>query len=112
MNDSSSSSSLPLDVELFQSLETRATELSKSMAEMVHRLQVEMKQMSASTTESCNVYKESVQRLSDQVDACTEKTVQLITECDELDKDLAQLHSMAKQIKTIDKALDRLNQSI
>ncbi|KAG2221549.1 hypothetical protein INT45_004543 [Circinella minor] len=111
MEDSTSEGAV-LDIELYQSLETRAAELSKNLTQVVLRLQTEMKQMSNSTVESCNVYKESVQRLSDQVDTCTGKTVQLITECDELDKDLAQLHIMAKQIKTIDKALDRLNQAI
>ncbi|KAI9491090.1 hypothetical protein BDB00DRAFT_874629 [Zychaea mexicana] len=105
-------SPIPLDVEMFRTLEARANELSNNLSQMVHRLQVEMKQMSTSTTESCSVYKESVQRLSEQVDACTGKTVQLIAECDELDKDLAQLHIIAKQIKTIDKALDRLQQAI
>ena len=34
-----------LDIELFRTLDARANELSKSLSQVVHRLQLEMKQV-------------------------------------------------------------------
>lgn len=58
----------------------------------------ELYQMSSSTAESSEIYKQSIQKLSEEVNECTGKTVELITQCDELDKDLAQLHTLSKQM--------------
>lgn len=59
---------------------------------------LELYQMSSSTAESSEIYKQSIQKLSEEVNECTGKTVELITQCDELDKDLAQLHTLSKQM--------------
>ncbi|KAI9317656.1 hypothetical protein BX666DRAFT_2026931 [Dichotomocladium elegans] len=102
----------PLDLKLFQTLQTRADDLFNDLNNVAERLQAQMKNMAAITVESSNIYKETVEHLSKEVSLCTSQTVQLITQCDELDKDLAQLHALSRQIKTIDKALDQLQQAI
>ncbi|KAI7884037.1 hypothetical protein K492DRAFT_204936 [Lichtheimia hyalospora FSU 10163] len=104
--------SVPLDLELFQTLESRANDLSNNLDNVIQRLQTQMRQMSSSTAESSEIYKQSIQKLSEEINECTGKTVELITQCDELDKDLAQLHTLSKQIKSIDKALDQLQKAI
>ncbi|CAO3627614.1 unnamed protein product [Cunninghamella echinulata] len=64
--------------------------------------------MTQSTVEAGKVYTEAVQELSNDLAVCTQKTIELITQCDELDKDLAQIQILSKQIKEVDKGLSRL----
>ncbi|KAI9308544.1 hypothetical protein BJ944DRAFT_260053 [Cunninghamella echinulata] len=64
--------------------------------------------MTQSTVEAGKVYTEAVQELSNDLATCTQKTIELITQCDELDKDLAQIQILSKQIKEVDKGLSRL----
>ncbi|KAI8094689.1 hypothetical protein BDF21DRAFT_409262 [Thamnidium elegans] len=68
--------------------------------------------MSQSTAEAGKVYKLSVKNLSEEIDSSTKKSIELITHCDELDKDLSQLHELSRQIKTVDKALDQLSRAL
>ncbi|KAI8993218.1 hypothetical protein BDB01DRAFT_775567 [Pilobolus umbonatus] len=68
--------------------------------------------MAESTAESEEIYVETVQKLSDEIDSNTKKTIEIITHCDELDKDLSHLTELSRQIKSVDKALDQLLQEI
>ncbi|SAM07461.1 hypothetical protein [Absidia glauca] len=97
-----SSTSIPIDITIFQTLEARATELSQQLAEA----------MSEGTVEAGQVYHSAVEALTTELAACTQNTVQLITQCDELDKDLGQIQILSKQIKQVDKGLARLLQSL
>jgi hypothetical protein len=54
--------------------------------------------MSQSTIEAGKLYKLSVKNLAEEIDTSTQKTIELITHCDELDKDLAQLHELSRQM--------------
>lgn len=54
--------------------------------------------MSQSTVEVGKVYKLSVKNLAEEIDTSTQKTIELIANCDELDKDLAQLQELSKQM--------------
>lgn len=54
--------------------------------------------MSQSTVEAGRVYKMSVKNLSSEIDASTKKSIELITHCDELDKDLSQLQELSRQM--------------
>ncbi|KAI8086624.1 uncharacterized protein BX664DRAFT_336352 [Halteromyces radiatus] len=105
-------SSIPIDIAMYHSLEMRAMELSCHLTESVQQIKSHMGKMSQGTIEAGQVYKAAVQELSDDLATCTQNTVQLITQCDELDKDLAQIQLLSKQIKRVDKGLDKLLQSI
>ncbi|KAI8343077.1 hypothetical protein BC941DRAFT_508530 [Chlamydoabsidia padenii] len=106
------STSIPIDITMFQSLETRATELSQQLAETVQQLGLHMNKMSKGTVEAGQIYQSAVEGLANDLATSTQQTVQLITQCDELDKDLGQIQILSKQIKQVDKGLARLLQSL
>lgn len=54
--------------------------------------------MSSSTAEAGKVYKLAVKNWSEELNTSTAKTINLITHCDELDKDLSQLQELSKQM--------------
>lgn len=54
--------------------------------------------MSQSTAEAGKVYKLSVKNLSEEINASTKMSIELITHCDELDKDLSQLQELSRQM--------------
>lgn len=54
--------------------------------------------MPTSTTELGHVYLSSTQHLCEELEASTRKSIELITHCDELDKDLLQLQELARQM--------------
>jgi hypothetical protein len=54
--------------------------------------------MSTSTVAAGKAYKLSVENLTGEIDTSTKKSIELITQCDELDKDLSQLRIISKQM--------------
>lgn len=54
--------------------------------------------MSQSTSGAGKVYKLAVTNLSKEIDDSTKKSIELITHCDELDKDLSQLLELSRQM--------------
>ncbi|CAO3617297.1 unnamed protein product [Cunninghamella blakesleeana] len=99
---------IPLDIELFQTLEARAMELSQQLSDSVELFQERITNITQSTVEAGKVYTEAVHTLSNDLATCTQKTIELITQCDELDKDLTQIQVLSKQIKEVDKRLTKL----
>ncbi|KAG0170693.1 hypothetical protein DFQ28_011096 [Apophysomyces sp. BC1034] len=86
------------DFAMIQTLESRAIELSNNFNTAVEHLQHQAQQMSVATLEAGGVYSASVRQLSNELQASTTQTVELISQCDELDKDLVQLGELAKQM--------------
>ncbi|KAI9024348.1 hypothetical protein CLU79DRAFT_746694 [Phycomyces nitens] len=103
---------IPLDLTMFHNLEERAHSLSEDFNGTVARLKDHMNQMSTWTADAGEVYTSSVKQLAKEIEVCTSKTVGLITQCDELDKDFAQLVDLSRQIKALDRALGQLQQAI
>lgn len=54
--------------------------------------------MSTSTIEHGLAYKLSLKNLCQELETSTKRSLELITHCDELDKDLSQLHELARQM--------------
>lgn len=54
--------------------------------------------MSRSTAEAGKVYKLAVANLSKEIDESSKMSIELITHCDELDKDLSQLTELSRQV--------------
>lgn len=54
--------------------------------------------MSQATAEAGKAYNLSVKNLANEIDASTKQSIELITHCDELDKDLSQLLELSRQM--------------
>lgn len=108
-DEGSSHENLP-DLTLYESLQSKSTELAQELEKHVASIQQKMENMSRSTAEAGKVYKLAVTNLSKEIDESTKMSIELITHCDELDKDLSQLTELSRQIKSVDKALDQLQQ--
>ncbi|KAF8963828.1 hypothetical protein BGZ46_000904, partial [Entomortierella lignicola] len=65
------------------------------------------------TLSSTKVYESClVDGICGQISACVEKTTDLISRCDEMDKDMASIAAIAIQIKAIKKAVDVLGAAV
>ncbi|CEG77268.1 hypothetical protein RMATCC62417_12052 [Rhizopus microsporus] len=87
-----------IDLDFFESLESKSQQLFQQFVDHVSKVQEQMQQMSTSTTELGHVYLSSTQHLCEELEASTRKSIELITHCDELDKDLLQLQELARQM--------------
>ncbi|OBZ81662.1 hypothetical protein A0J61_10289, partial [Choanephora cucurbitarum] len=99
------------DLDSLESLQEKAKELSQRFVNQVEHIQQQMRQVN-STMEAGKLYTLSVRNLAEEIDSSFRKTTELITHCDELDKDLAQLQILSKQVKAVDKGLDRLQAAL
>ncbi|RUS25055.1 hypothetical protein BC938DRAFT_472694 [Jimgerdemannia flammicorona] len=89
---------LSIDQTLLEDLESRALDVSANLDNVLSHLQTQMFEFSRLTLESISVYKLTSDNLTGTLDDCTKRTLELITQCDELDKDFAPLYALAAQI--------------
>ncbi|CAO3565057.1 unnamed protein product [Mortierella alpina] len=105
--------SIPIDVSLLEDIEQSASQLSSQLDALLAGLQSHLQQAASATLGSVKVYESSlVEGVCGQVEACVEQTTDLISRCDEMDKDMASIAAIAKQIKSIKQAVDLLGASI
>ncbi|KAI9478070.1 MAG: hypothetical protein EXX96DRAFT_569458 [Benjaminiella poitrasii] len=107
-SDNSSSNSALNIVNHYEALHETSNKLSYEFTQQLDKVQQAMKQMSKSTAASGEVYAKSVQNLSKTLNESMETNLSLITNCDELDKELNQLTILSNQIQSVNKALDEL----
>ncbi|KAI8603429.1 hypothetical protein EDD21DRAFT_369040 [Dissophora ornata] len=105
--------SIPIDVSLLEDLEQSALQLSSQLDALLSGLQSNLQQAASATLGSIKVYESSlVNGVCGQVTACAEQTTDLISRCDEMDKDMASMAAIATQIKAIKQAVDILGSSV
>ncbi|KAF9275525.1 hypothetical protein BGZ88_002283 [Linnemannia elongata] len=105
--------SIPIDVSLLEDIEQSALQLSAQLDALLSSLQSQLQQAASATLGSVKVYESSlVGGVCGQVEACVEQTTDLISRCDEMDKDMVSIADIAFQIKTIKQAVDTLGAAI
>ncbi|KAG0040728.1 hypothetical protein BGZ82_010546 [Podila clonocystis] len=105
--------SIPIDVSLLEDVEQSALQLSAQLDMLVTSLQENLQKAAAITLESVKVYERSlVQGVCAQVEACVDQTTDMISRCDEMDKDMASIAALAAKVKHIKHAVDVLAASI
>ncbi|KAF9128414.1 hypothetical protein BGW39_005074 [Mortierella sp. 14UC] len=101
--------SIPIDVSLLEDIEQSALELSSQLDALLLSLQSQLYQAATVTLASVKVYESGlVDGVCGQVEACVEQATDLISRCDEMDKDMASMSNIAAQIKVIKQAVDIL----
>ncbi|KAI7903309.1 uncharacterized protein BX663DRAFT_434087 [Cokeromyces recurvatus] len=109
---SSSENNIPIDIQQYEKLQETSTRLSKQFTDHLNQVEKTMKKMSKSTSESGKVYKTSLINLTKALNESMQLNLSLITDCDELDKELAHLSILSNQIKLVNKALDELQKAL
>ncbi|KAG0284312.1 hypothetical protein BGZ96_011305 [Linnemannia gamsii] len=105
--------SIPIDVSLLEDIEQSALHLSAQLDALLSSLQSQLQLAASATLGSVKVYESSlVDGVCGQVEACVEQTTDLISRCDEMDKDMASIADIATQIKAIKQAIDILGAAI
>ncbi|KAF9379561.1 hypothetical protein CPC16_010695 [Podila verticillata] len=93
--------SIPIDVSLLEDIEQSALQLSTQLDTLVTSLQENLQKAAATTLESVKVYERSlVQGVCAQVEACVDQTTDLISRCDEMDKDMASIAALAAKVRS------------
>jgi len=87
-------------------LEREARNIATSVDGLTEHLAVSLHTISAVTAESLSVYKDSVCKTCDAMDANIKSMYQLMAKCEELSKAMAPLYKQAEQVKEIKKLLD------
>jgi len=87
-------------------LEKEARNIASSVDGLTEHLAVSLHTISAVTAESLAVYKDSVCKTCDAMDANIKSMYQLMAKCEELSKAMAPLYKQAEQVKEIKKLLD------
>ncbi|KAG0210163.1 hypothetical protein BGX28_009603 [Mortierella sp. GBA30] len=91
--------SIPIDVSLLEDIEQSALQLSSQLESLLLGLQNQLQQAASATLGSVKVYESSlVEGVCGQVEACVEQTTDLISRCDEMDKDMASIAAIAIQV--------------
>ncbi|KAG9319887.1 hypothetical protein KVV02_003900 [Mortierella alpina] len=90
---------IPIDVSLLEDIEQSALQLSSQLEALLAGLQSHLQQAASATLGSVKVYESSlVDGVCGQVEACVEQTTDLISRCDEMDKDMASIAVIATQM--------------
>ncbi|KAI7817544.1 hypothetical protein BC939DRAFT_532709 [Gamsiella multidivaricata] len=105
--------SIPIDVSLLEDLEQSALQLSSQLDELLDSLHSHLQKAASTTLESVKIYESTlVDGVCGQVAACVEQTTDLISRCDEMDKDMASITAIARQVKAIRQAVDSLGAAV
>nr|SVE93320.1 EOG090X0FS7 [Moina brachiata] len=99
-------SSLALDSSLLALLEREARCIAASVDGLTEHLAVSLHTISAVTAQSLSVYKDSVCKTCDAMDANIKSMYQLMAKCEELGKGMAPIYKLSEQVKEIKKLLD------
>ncbi|KAF9127337.1 hypothetical protein KI688_004333 [Linnemannia hyalina] len=99
MSPSPIGNSIPIDVSLLEDIEHSTLQLSAQLDALLSSLQSQLQQAASATLGSAKVYESSlVGGVCGQVEACVEQTTDLISRCDEMDKDMASIVDIAFQM--------------
>ncbi|KAF9350751.1 hypothetical protein BGX26_011136 [Mortierella sp. AD094] len=91
--------SIPIDVTLLEDLEQSALQLSSQLEALLSGLQSHLQQAASATLGSTKIYESClIDGVCGQIAACVEKTTDLISRCDEMDKDMAAIAAIAAQM--------------
>ncbi|KAF9914227.1 hypothetical protein BX616_008709 [Lobosporangium transversale] len=105
--------SIPIDVSLLEDMEQSALQLSSQLEALLSGIQANLQRAAAATLGSVKVYESTlVDGVCEQVKACVEQTTDLISRCDEMDKDMASVVAVAAQVRAIKQAVDILGSSL
>ncbi|ORX60526.1 hypothetical protein DM01DRAFT_1371089 [Hesseltinella vesiculosa] len=91
------SSSIPLNMEEYQSIEGRAQELLDGWQLAVSTLGGRMEQLLGTIQQGQSIYSDTVDELTQSMSQCLQDTTFMIACCDELDKDFAQQMKNSRQ---------------
>ncbi|KAI8579283.1 hypothetical protein K450DRAFT_242505 [Umbelopsis ramanniana AG] len=103
---------VPIDPKLVEFIEDRAHKLTKELQTLTLNLQQRMAQYAKLTADSTALQYATIKDMAKEQDACIGQTLELITRCDELEKDFGAMYAVSAQIKAINKSLDLLQASL
>ncbi|KAJ7354866.1 hypothetical protein OS493_029421 [Desmophyllum pertusum] len=96
----------PVDPEILNDLELRATDIAGNLDHMLATLANSLKAMSQVSTECLGAYSTCVDHASETVDVNIKSMYTLIARCEELNASLKPVQNMAEEVKEIKKTLD------
>ncbi|CAG8470424.1 13985_t:CDS:2 [Acaulospora colombiana] len=102
----------PIDPNLINELEKQAYGIANDLETMLQNLQSQMFEASVLTSASFDVYKQAILSHGAALEDASSKTRELIEMCVRLDKELANVQTMASNIKNIRQQVDTLHAAI
>ena len=99
-----------VDVEAVKILESKAVEVDRNLRRMMDNISRNLNSVSTTSVEYAECYRDSVKNVGNASDSATKAMGKLIGKCEEMNKNMEPLYSMAEQVKTINTLLDQLEE--
>ncbi|XP_041081137.1 BLOC-1-related complex subunit 6-like [Polyodon spathula] len=98
----------PIDPAVLQDLERHTQDVAQSVELMMRSLNGTVQNMTALSVGCIQTYRDSVDSLGESVDMSIKGMYTLMARCEELDRSMHSIHSLAKQIRDIKRTLEVL----
>ncbi|KAK1158653.1 BLOC-1-related complex subunit 6 isoform X1 [Acipenser oxyrinchus oxyrinchus] len=98
----------PIDPAVLQDLERQTQDVAQSVELMMRSLSGTVQNMTALSVGCIQTYRDSVDSLGESVDMSIKGMYTLMARCEELDRSMHPIHSLAKQIHDIKRTLEML----
>ncbi|MGH0186218.1 UNVERIFIED_CONTAM: hypothetical protein FKN15_033174 [Acipenser sinensis] len=98
----------PIDPAVLQDLERHTQDVAQSVELMMRSLSGTVQNMTALSVGCIQTYRDSVDSLGESVDMSIKGMYTLMARCEELDRSMHPIHSLAKQIRDIKRTLEML----
>lgn len=99
-----------VDIEAIKVLEFKAKELEHNLNRMMENLTRNMTSISSTSVQYAECYRECVKNIGNATDTTTKAMANLIGKCEEMNRSMEPLYSMAEQIKTLKSLLDQFEE--
>ena len=99
-----------VDVEAVKVLESKAVEVDRNLRRMMDNISRNLNSVSTTSVEYAECYRDSVKNVGNASDSATKAMGKLIGKCEEMNKNMEPLYSMAEQVKTLNTLLDQLEE--
>jgi hypothetical protein len=99
-----------VDMEALKALENKAADVDRNLHRMMDNITRNLNGISSSSVQYAECYRDCVKNVGNASDTATKAMAKLIGKCEEMNKNMEPLYSMAEQVKMINVLLDQFEE--
>jgi hypothetical protein len=99
-----------VDMEALEALENKAADVDRNLHKMMDNITRNLNGISSSSVQYAECYRDCVKNVGNASDTATKAMAKLIGKCEEMNKNMEPLYSMAEQVKIINALLDQFEE--
>jgi uncharacterized protein Yka (UPF0111/DUF47 family) len=97
-------------MEALEALENKAADVDRNLHRMMDNITRNLNGISSSSVQYAECYRDCVKNVGNASDTATKAMAKLIGKCEEMNKNMEPLYSMAEQVKIINALLDQFEE--